>query len=95
MKVQKKRKTHWILLFVFQLSNRIFRFTDLLEFADDTLHCKHVIVSFDKTRSDRASLVKTFMFLGFHVLSPDNILQTNHETNPDQLYMVYLIDSDG
>jgi len=71
------------------------KFINLLEFADDTLHCKHVIVSFDKTRSDRASLVKTFMFLGFHVLSPDNILQTNHETNPDQLYMVYLIDSDG
>lgn len=71
------------------------KFINLLELADDTLHCKHVIVSFDKTRSDRASLVKTFMFLGFHVLSPENNLQTNHETNPDQLYMVYLIDNDG
>lgn len=71
------------------------KFINLLEFADDTLHCKHVIVYFDKTRSDRASLVKTFMFLGFHALSPDNILQTNHETNPNQLHMVYLIDSDG
>jgi len=70
------------------------KFISLLEFADDTLHCKHVIVCFDKTRSDRAALVKTFMFLGFHILSPDNILMANHEKNEDQLYMVYIIDSD-
>jgi len=71
------------------------KFISLLEFADDTLHCKHVLVCFDKTRSDRAALVKTFMFLGFHILSPDNILMANHEKNEDQLYMVYIIDSDG
>lgn len=71
------------------------KFINLLEFADDTLHCKHVIVYFDKTRSDRAALVKTFMFLGFHLLSPDNVLQNNQEKNSEQLYMVYLIDNDG
>jgi ornithine decarboxylase antizyme 1 len=71
------------------------KFVSLLEFADDKLHCKHVIVYFDKTRSDRASLVKTFMFLGFHILSPDNSLMTNNDKEEDQLYMVYIIDSDG
>jgi ornithine decarboxylase antizyme 1 len=71
------------------------KFVSLLEFADDTLHCKHVIVSFDKTRSDRAALVKTFMFLGFLILSPENTLMTNKDKNQDQLYMVYVIDSDG
>jgi len=71
------------------------KFISLLEFADDTLHCKHVIVYFDKTRSDRAVLVKTFMFLGFHALSPDNILMASNDKQPDQLYMVYIIDSDG
>jgi len=71
------------------------KFINLLEFADDTLHCKHVIVYFDKTRSDRAALVKTFMFLGFHVLSPDNNLIPLNDKQHDQLYMVYIIDSDG
>jgi len=71
------------------------KFISLLEFAEDTLHCKHVIVYFNKTRPDRASLVKTFMFLGFHILSPDNILMTLDDKEQDQLYMVYIIDGDG
>lgn len=71
------------------------KFLNLLEFADDTLHCKHVIVYFDKIRSDRASLVKTFMFLGFHILSPENTLITFNDKQQDRLYMVYIIDNDG
>jgi ornithine decarboxylase antizyme 1 len=70
-------------------------FVNLLEFADDRLDCKHVIVYFNKTRSDRAALVKTFMFLGFHILSPDNTLMTSDDKQQDQLYMVYIIDNDG
>jgi hypothetical protein len=70
------------------------RFVNLLEFADDTLHCKHVIVYFDKTRSDRSALVKTFMFLGFHNHTPDNTLITINNKQQDQLYLVYIIDSD-
>jgi DNA polymerase III delta subunit len=70
------------------------KFVNLLEFADDTLHCKHVIVYFDKTRSDRSALVKTFMFLGFHILSPNNTLITINDKQQDQLYLVYIIDSD-
>ncbi|CAF1250069.1 unnamed protein product [Rotaria sordida] len=70
-------------------------FISLLEFADDVLRCKHVIVCFNKTRSDRAALVKTFMFLGFHVLSLDNTLMASNDKQEDQLYMVYIIDSDG
>ncbi|CAF3860279.1 unnamed protein product [Adineta steineri] len=71
------------------------KFVNLLEFADDTLHCKHVIVCFDKTRSDRASLVKTFMFLGFHILSPENTLIATNDKEQDRLYMVYIVDNDG
>jgi ornithine decarboxylase antizyme 1 len=71
------------------------KFVRLLEFADDTLHCKHVIVYFDKTRTDRASLVKTFMFLGFHILSPNNTLIESNDKQQEQLYMVYIVDSDG
>lgn len=71
------------------------KFINLLEFADDTLHCKHVIVCFDKTRSDRASLVKTFMFLGFHVLSPDNTLIESNDQQGEQLHMVYIVDNES
>ncbi|CAF1182451.1 unnamed protein product [Adineta steineri] len=71
------------------------KFVNLLEFADDSLHCKHVIVYFDKTRSDRASLVKTFMFLGFHILSPENTLIATNDKEQDRLYMVYIVDNDG
>ncbi|CAF4411594.1 unnamed protein product, partial [Rotaria sp. Silwood2] len=71
------------------------KLVSLLEFADDALHCKNVVIYFDKTRSDRAMVVKTFMFLGFHILSPENILMQNIDKQPDQLYMVYFIDDDG
>lgn len=68
------------------------KFVCLLEFAEETLHCRHVIVFFNKSRPDRASLVKTFMFLGFHPLSPENTLMRTDEKEADQLYLVYLID---
>lgn len=68
------------------------KFVGLLEFAEDKLQCKHVIVYFDKARSDRASLVKTFMFLGFHVLSPENRLMKKEDKLDDQIYMLYQID---
>jgi len=71
------------------------KFISLLEFADDILRCKHVIIYFDKTRSDRAALVKTFMFLGFRILSPENVLMAPNDKQQDQLYMVYIIDGDG
>ncbi|CAF1297607.1 unnamed protein product [Rotaria sordida] len=70
------------------------KFVSLLEFADDTLHCKKVIIYFNKARSDRAIVVKTFMFLGFHVLSPDNTLMQTIDKQAEELYMVYLIDGD-
>jgi len=69
------------------------KFVNLLEFADETLHCKYVIVYFEKTRSDRAALVKTFMFLGFHILAPKNTLIK--QQSDEHLYMVYVIDDDG
>ncbi|KAK9883916.1 hypothetical protein WA026_004859 [Henosepilachna vigintioctopunctata] len=42
----------------------------LLEAAEEQLNCLHVIVVFSSERSDRAMLMRTFMFLGFQVLSP-------------------------
>ncbi len=93
VKVQKKSKRFsFNSKILFSISNR---FVDLLEFADDILHCKNVIICFDKTRSDRAALLKTFMFLGFHILSPNNILFSFIDEHSNQLSMIYTIDSDG
>lgn len=45
-------------------------FVSLLEAAEEKLNCQHVVVVFANDRADRPTLVRTFMFLGFAVLSP-------------------------
>lgn len=67
-------------------------FVTLLEYAEDHLKCSHVIVCFKRSRSDRACLVRTFMFLGFAVVAPGNPLVPN---SGDLLFMAYTIDSDS
>ncbi|XP_046402871.1 ornithine decarboxylase antizyme 1, partial [Ischnura elegans] len=65
-------------------------FVSLLEYAEEVLKCEHVIVCFKKDRSDRALLVRTFMFLGFQTLAPGHqMVPCNTETN---LYMLYVIE---
>lgn len=63
-------------------------FVSLLEFAEDELGCDCVIVCFNKTRSDRAHLVRTFMFLGFAILPPGHELIPSGSSD-DTLYMAY------
>ncbi|KAK2589006.1 hypothetical protein KPH14_001853 [Odynerus spinipes] len=53
-------------------------FVSLLEYAEETLHCTNIIVCLRKDRSDRAMLVRTFMFLGFTVLPPTHALQLDY-----------------
>jgi len=64
-------------------------FVTLLEYAEEELKCSHVIVCFKKSRSDRASLVRTFMFLGFVPVAPGNPLVPNLG---DLLFMAYAIE---
>jgi len=66
-------------------------FVALLEYAEETLKCSHVIVCFKKARSDRASLIRTFMFLGFSVVGPGNPLVP---MSGDLLFMAYTIEGD-
>lgn len=64
-------------------------FVTLLEYAEDELECSHVVVCFKKDRTDRASLVRTFMFLGFVAVAP------GHPIVPmagDLLFMAYTIE---
>jgi hypothetical protein len=67
-------------------------FVTLLEYAEEVLSCSHVIVCFKKNRVDRASLIRTFMFLGFALVAPG----AHHlAVSGDLMYLVYAIQPDS
>lgn len=66
-------------------------FVTLLEYAEEVLSCTHVIVCFKKNRGDRASLVRTFMFLGFVPVAPGS---HRLAVSGDLMYLAYTIQSD-
>ena len=66
-------------------------FVTLLEYAEEVLKCAHVIVCFRKGRTDRACLIRTFMFLGFVSVAPGNPLIPR---SGDLHFMAYSIDAD-
>lgn len=66
-------------------------FVTILEYAEEHLACRHVIVCFKKSRPDRACLVRTFMFLGFCALPPGDELVP---LSGDLIFMRCIIDDD-
>ncbi|XP_043524685.1 ornithine decarboxylase antizyme 1 [Frieseomelitta varia] len=66
-------------------------FVSLLEYAEETLRCKNIIICLRKDRTDRAMLVRTFMFLGFSVLPPTHSL-VPPGSDAGNLYMLYVIE---
>lgn len=62
----------------------------ILEYAEEELGCERVIVHFDKTTSDRALIIRTFMYFGFSLLAPDKI--PHPIDNLNSIVMVYKID---
>jgi len=64
-------------------------FISVLEHAEEVLGCSKVIVCFKKNRDDRASLIRTFMFLGFVLVAPGT-----HQlaVSGDLMYLAYTID---
>jgi len=66
-------------------------FVRLLEFAEEDLGCRSIYVQFGKHRSDRAHLVRTFMYFGFAMLPPDiTPLPTIYDR--ESITMIYRID---
>jgi hypothetical protein len=65
-------------------------FVTVLEYAEEVLCCSHVIVCFKKNRVDRASLIRTFMFLGFVLVAPGS-----HQlaVSGDLMYLAYTIEA--
>jgi len=66
-------------------------FVTLLEYAEEVLKVSHVLVCFKNQRKDRASLVRTFMFLGFCVAAPSNPMVPYTK---DHMFMAYTIEAD-
>jgi hypothetical protein len=64
-------------------------FVSLLEHAEDVLGCSKVIICFKKNRPDQASLIRTFLFLGFVLVAPGT-----HQlaVSGDLMYLAYSID---
>jgi hypothetical protein len=64
-------------------------FVRILEFAEEKLGCKQVLVDFRKDRQDLKLLTRTFMYFGFCIMPPD---ASKPLVGPENLAMVYKID---
>lgn len=61
----------------------------LLDFAEERLGCTNCIICVLKSRSDRATLLRTFMFMGFQLLPPNSPLMPQEITHPEYIFLHY------
>ncbi|CAG4957853.1 unnamed protein product [Parnassius apollo] len=61
----------------------------LLDFAEERLGCSNCIICVLKSRPDRATILRTFMFMGFQLLSPTSPLMPPEINNPDYVFLHY------
>ncbi|KAJ0170275.1 hypothetical protein K1T71_014203 [Dendrolimus kikuchii] len=61
----------------------------LLDFAEERLQCTNCIICVQKSRPDRATILRTFMFMGFQLLAPTSPLMPQQINNPDYIFLHY------
>lgn len=61
----------------------------LLDFAEERLNCTNCIICVLKSRQDRATLLRTFMFMGFQVLPPGSPMMPREIDHPDYIFLHY------
>ena len=70
-------------------------FISLLEYAEETLHCKSAFLFFDRSTPEdqRKQIIRSYRFLGFELLSPTHPqLPVKHD---QYLFMAYELDPGG
>lgn len=65
----------------------------VLDYAEDDLMCSHVVVCFKRSRTDRMSLTRMLMLLGFGVVSPSFSL-VPAEGRDDYVFMVNTLEDE-
>lgn len=65
--------------------------TELLEYAEEQIRASEVIVSINKERADRATIIRTLMYLGFESLGPRNSVVPIEVQDPQLYFMTYQI----
>lgn len=65
--------------------------TELLEFAEEQLRASEVVVSLAKDRPDRATVIRSLMYLGFESLAPGSALVPAEMQDPQLFFMAYSI----
>lgn len=66
-------------------------FVNLLEYAEEQLHCQNVIIKLDKSRCEKTNtLMRMFMYFGFEMLSPTHPLIPKDAADSG-LFMAYNI----
>jgi len=63
-------------------------FVRILEYAEEVLECREILVEFEKERKDRPLLIRTFMYFGFALLTPD---KASKLVGPARIVMVYTL----
>lgn len=61
----------------------------LLDFIEERLNCTNCIICVQKSRQDRATILRTFMFMGFQLLAPNSPLMPPQINNPDYVFLHY------
>lgn len=75
-------------------------FMSVLEFAEERLECAQLVLHLRKDREDRQNLIRTFLFLGFHPLSPKSpfVLEAGEMIGAadakESLFLMYTIEDD-
>lgn len=66
-------------------------FLGIMEYAEDVLKVNYIIVCFAKNNPVRQLLVRTFMYIGFGVISPGHKLIPQASSDTSNIYMAYSI----
>lgn len=67
-------------------------FLGIMEYAEDVLKVKRIVVCFGRQNPIRELLVRTFMYIGFCLIPPGHKLIPRASSDTSNIYMAYCTD---